>query len=373
MSSDGAAIAAALRRSPVYVDPAYEGALPTARRERLVKRIRRSPIPIYVVLVPLVAGGTWQSSEQVTTVVRSHLGRDGAYVTLNTDFGDVFDVVMWGGSEEQRRSAHAAGWAMSLDRRYDKSSLADRLDRCVELIATGKGTEAYDQAHDQAFPPGAPTRTKTNAPGPHGVRHGDGTPVALPVAVAAAVLAGGGALLWLLRRRRARAAHDRLALPHRVFGTARQADEDELRARAERELIALGELLDDAQGDPSELGRALDAYTAAGKALDRAGSLADLAGVLVLVHLGRTPQDAPPLCYFDPRHGEGAIAVTWRAPGTRTRRDVRVCPRCARAVRDREVPDVLLDDGRPYYEAATIWAETGYGQFGDLVGRILRD
>jgi hypothetical protein len=370
VSSDAAAIAAALRRSPVYVDPAYEGALPAARRERLVKRIRRSPIPIHVVLVPLVAGGTWQSSEQVTTVVRSHLGRDGAYVTLDTDFGDVFDVVTWGGTEEQRRSAHDAGWAMSLDRRYDKSSLADRLDRCVELIATGKGTEAYDKAHDEAFPPGPPG-TPTPTSSPHGTHHGAGTPVGIPVAVAAAVLAGGGALLWLLRRRRARAAHDRLALPHRVFGTARRADEDELRARAEQDVIALGELLDDAQGDPSELGRALDAYTAAGKALDRAESLADLAGVLVLVHLGRTPQDASPLCYFDPRHGEGAIAVTWRAPGTRTRRDVRVCPRCAKAVRDREIPDVLLDGGRPYYERATVWAETGYGQFGDLVGRIL--
>ena len=86
---------------------------------------------------------------------------------------------------------------------------------------------------------------------------------------------------------------------------------------------------------------------------------------LVQAARGRTP------CYFDPSHGEGVIAVTWRAPGTRPKLGVRVCPACATAVRERRAPDVVLDHGRPYYEAATPWAETGYGQFGDLVGRIL--
>lgn len=104
MSSDGATIAAVLRREPIYVDPAYDSALPKAQRTQLVRRIRRSPIPIYVVLVPIVAGSTWQSSTQVSTVVQAHLGRDGAYVTLDADFGDVFDVVMYGGTDEQQQS-----------------------------------------------------------------------------------------------------------------------------------------------------------------------------------------------------------------------------------------------------------------------------
>jgi hypothetical protein len=106
VSADGAAIAQALRRTPIYLDPAYEDALLKARREQIVKQIRRSPVPVYVILVPIVTGSTWQSSEQVTTVVQSHLGRNGAYITLDADFGDVFDVVMWGGTDEQRRSAN---------------------------------------------------------------------------------------------------------------------------------------------------------------------------------------------------------------------------------------------------------------------------
>lgn len=358
MSTDGERIAAALRRSPLYVDPAYAGALPKADRDRIAKRIRRSPTPIYVVLVPIVTGGTWQSSKQLATVVQSHLNRDGSYVTLDADFGDVFDVLTWGGTDGQQRSAYDAGWTVSLEKKYKNSSLAARLGRCVDLIATGKGTEAYEKAQDDVFG-SQPTPRPTPTPG-HAA-HDDGFPVAVPV-VAAAVLAAGGGLLWL-RRRRARVAVERLRLPRAVFGAARQADVDELRARAESDLLALGESLNGSEG--------LDAYSAASRAFDRARSAADLAGVLVLAHLGRAGKDAPPLCYFDPRHGEGPIVVNWRAPGTRTRRTVRVCSACAKAVRDRTAPEVLLDDGRPYYEGSTPWAETGYGQFGDLVGRIL--
>jgi hypothetical protein len=348
VSTDAQRIAEALRRSPIYLDPAYESSLPKARRDPVVERIRRSPIPIYVVLVPIVAGSTWQSSEQVTTVVQSHLGRDGAYVTLDADFDDVFDVVMWGGTEEQQRFARDAGWAVSYEKRY--KTLAARLGRCVDLIATGQGSAAYEKDHDAAFTP-----EQKPAPPPH---HDNDVSLGLPIAAAAVVVAGGG-LLWL-RRRRARATVAALRLPRTVFGTAREAGDDELRARAERELIALGESVDG--------GRALDAYTAAGRTLDRARSTADLAGVLALI---QTAKNGTPLCYFDPRHGEGTITVNWRAPGTRPKLEVRVCATCAKAVRDRRAPDVVLDGGRPYYEAATPWAETGYGQLGDLVGRVL--
>lgn len=351
MSSDGAAIAEALRRDPVYVDPAYEGALPKARRASLTRRVRASHTPIYVLLVPIVASGTWQTSEQLATVVQAHLGRDGAYVTFDPDFGNGFGVVMWGGTEEEQESAREAGWVVALEN--PKASLAARLARCVDLIATGRGTEAYEKAQRTAFPshPASPLPKRAVHHGGHGLAVGGG---------AAAVVLLGGGLYWL-RRRRARAAMEALELPRTVFGTAREAEDDELRARAERDLIALSEDL------PADE-HALDAYTAAGRTLDGARSTADLAGVLALIQTARGGRH---LCYFDPRHGEGTIAVAWRAPGTRPRLDVRACATCAKAVRDRRAPDVVLDRGRPYYEAATPWADTGYGQFGDLVERIL--
>ncbi|MDN3357083.1 hypothetical protein [Actinomadura sp. DC4] len=355
MSSDGATIAAALRRDPLYVDPAYASALPTARRAALERRIERSPVRIYVVLVPIVAGSTWQSSEQVTTVVQSHLGRDGAYVTFDADFDDVFDVVRYGGTDEEQQNARDAGWAVSYEKGH--TTLAARLGRCVDLIATGQGSAAYTKAKDTEFPPRPAPRPVAHRAG----GHGDLT-IGVPAAVAGVAAIVGG-LVWL-RRRRARAAMEALRLPRTVFGTALEAGDDDLRARAERDLIALGESLD---GGEQALDAALDAYDAASRTLDRARSTADLAGVLALIQAAR---GGPPLCYFDPRHGDGTITVHWRAPGTRPRLEVRVCAACAKAVRDRRAPDVVLDRGRPYYEAATPWARTGYGQFGDLVGSV---
>lgn len=352
MSNDGARIAAALRRSPIYVDPAYAASLPRAERTGLAARIRRSPVPIYVLLVPIVPGGPWPTSEDLATVVQSRLGRGGAFITLDPEFNDVFDVYRWGGTYTERQDSRDAGWAVSYDPAYKTASLGARLGRCVALISTGTGTKTYDRLVSQEFP-------SSPAPRARPVRHrGGGFPVALPAGMGAVAVAGG-ALLWLRRRR------SRPPAPEAVFVTAHQADLDELRERAEQEVISLGERLE--SGEPREA--ELDAYSAAGRVLDRAESVADLAGVLALVAIGR---DAPPPCYFNPPHGAGRVRVNWRPPGTRDRLAVRVCAECARAVRDRHVPDVLLDDGRPYYEADTVWAETGYGQLGgDLVRRVL--
>ena len=54
--SPGARIAAALRRFPIYVDPSYASALPAADRRRLAARLKKMPVPTFIVLVPLVWG-----------------------------------------------------------------------------------------------------------------------------------------------------------------------------------------------------------------------------------------------------------------------------------------------------------------------------
>ena len=133
-----------------------------------------------------------------------------------------------------------------------------------------------------------------------------------------------------------------------------------------------GEELQDAP--PSE--GALDAYQAATMVLDAATSLADLAGVLVLVNIGR---GGPPLCLFNPLHGPSAGQVTWRLLGSREQLQVPACGACAQAISRRRPPEVLPDTvGKkrvPYLDvdpAKSVWAATGFGVFsGDLVERIL--
>ncbi len=240
------------------------------------------------------------------------------------------------------------------------------------------------------------------SPSPPGSAAAGGGVIAT-VAAAVAVF-----VLWLRRRRRRRRTLSGIppsAPPHSVVDAARAAAAGDLRDRAQQELIALGELLEQsgpagADGTPvprsgqveaeADLTRALDAYDAAAQVLDSATGIPDLAGVLVLTHMGRcaasaaqarqTGQPTPPatmLCFFNPLHGEGTRQIRWRARGEHQALEVQTCDACADAVAQRRFPDVLTDTSGtldvPYYEASSVWAATGYGQFSadDLIRRIL--
>ncbi|MEV5830896.1 hypothetical protein AB0L25_35550 [Spirillospora sp. NPDC052242] len=404
--SPGEEIAAALRRSPLYVDRSLESALPADRRRRVLDALRRQPRPTYVVLVPIIAGGTWQEPDQLAAVVQSRLGRPGAFVTLGRYADDLSARLLPDDpGSDAGTGVRRAALAVSLDPDFRKAPLADRLDRTLELLRTGKGDEEY-RRQSAALDARARARSATARPGGADPADGDGGilgPALGGAAVAAAAV--GGLLLWRQRRMAAAAARartaaaDALLLPRAVFATADRASRDELRAQASAEVIAFGELLDRTDlpgGDPAvraPLGRALDAYSAAGKVLDAARGVPDLAGVLVLVDQGRDalasarslasggPEIPPePLCFFNPLHGDAAERLTWRPPGTRRSLHVRACRECARAAKDRISPKYLLDERGdrpvPYFEAdpeTSVWAATGYGQLrDDLIERILR-
>ena len=361
MTSELTRIVAALRRSPVYVAPSLASALPDVQRLRAA--IGSAPVPIFVVIVPLVAGGEWPDAEHLTDAVHGRLGRDGVYLTLDEESSNEIGAREYG---VDRDAIEAAG-AVDLDPAMDGASLTDRLIRCVQLIASGHAHAEYEKqsrALDQRSHEDRPERRS----GGHTVAYGVG-------GGSAALAAAAGLLVWRQRRMR------RMRRPRPVLTSARTTAE--LRSHAETELVKLGEALEDAQGDSARLREALDAYSAAGKALDTARTVPDLAGVLVLIDMGHDASEAArggpgptPLCFFNPLHGDGPVAVKWRAVGGRERLTVRACAACARAVRARKAPDVLRDGATPYYEvdpARSVWATTGYGQFrGDLVQRVLR-
>ncbi len=364
MPSEATTIARALRRSPVYVAPSLASALPGP--ERLLAAIRSCPVPVFAVIVPLVKGGEWADSEHLADAVHARLGRKGVYIALGEDSADTIEAFEYGVD----RGSIAAADAVNLDPAMDDASLTDRLLHCVGLITSGRARAEYDRrskALDRRI------GRETPRPESH-----DGLAYA---ADGGGVLVVAGALLiW---RRRRMADVKRAARPRPVVTSARSVAE--LRERASAELVALGESLDAAEGDTGLLQGALDAYSAAGKALDAARTVPDLAGVLVLADMGRDASEAArhgrahqhsPLCFFNPLHGDGTVAVSWRAVGERSRLKVRACAACARAVRARDTPDVLLDGTIPYYEvdpARSVWAATGYGQIrDDLVQRVLR-
>ncbi|WP_245667004.1 hypothetical protein [Actinomadura latina] len=390
--SPGERLAAALRRSPIHVDPSLASALPQPDRERLIAKFRRLPVPVYVVLVPLVKGGTWGDDEQLATVVHERLGHDGVFITFS-DIGDDLRAKEFGGDHQARYAA----WAVSFDRSYDDTPVATRLNRIADLMLSGNAKKEYDRLSAEIRKRSEERRSREEPRA-----GGDDGSSMLPVAVGGAGVAAAGiagVLLW--RRRRMASVHregSALLLPRTVFSTAKRANEDQLREQASHEVIAFGELLDETDVHAGErtdalMTTALDAYQAAGKTLDAARGVPDLAGVLVLVDQGRDalasaqavgkgrPEIPPsPLCFFNPLHGDAAGRIEWRPIGSRRRLHVHACRACARAARAKETPDILMDrrDGRdvPYFEAdpsESVWAETGYGQLrGDLVHRILR-
>ena len=366
--SAGQRIADALKRSPVYVDPAYAAAVPPAARARLVARIAKTGLPIKVALAPLVKGDAFDGDPEVLgEVLHERLGqRELILVTLDSG-SDYLRGAEW--PDDRHQVFHAVAAVGFQDDMRD-AGLADRVSRAVDLIAQGDGDRVYQQATADL---GGPPASSSPAAESGGSGGGSSLPVVVAVAGVVVVCAAGG--LWLVRRRRDGRRHGTsFAFPEAVFAAEEAADASALRRRAEAEVIALGELLDDA--DPQTrpgLRRALDAYAAAGKVLDAADGTPDLVGVLVLVAQGRDAHDgragALPLCFFDPLHGRAARRLDWRPLGRRESLHVAACRTCAQAVRGHRAPEVLTDvsaDGRrvPYFELPperSVWAATGYG------------
>ncbi|MEU1157298.1 hypothetical protein ABZ369_30395, partial [Streptomyces sp. NPDC005918] len=275
-SSPGEKIADALRTSPVYVDPSYEAsAVPPARQKELVAQIRKTGLPIKVILVPLATGDSFGGDpDTLATVVRDRLAdeaqagrdadptgpdpdadpgadpdRDLILLTSEKDRNDDIHGFEW---PEDTHQADDAAAAVGIMDEFDDAGLAERTAGAIDLIARGEGTKAYAKAskeldesladHVGAGPDDSAGSGASDRPG-------------WPVLVAA--IAAGltcAALLvrsvsrrrgqgWGRGRRSPRGAHATapFAFPQAVFAAARTADESELRRRAEAEVLALGE------------------------------------------------------------------------------------------------------------------------------------
>ena len=91
----GSQIAAALRTSPVYVDPSLSSAFPAAGVSALEKAIGKAPVRVFVIAVPLVSGGQWANSGQLAGVIQDDLGLPGIYLTLDASTPNWVDAYTW--------------------------------------------------------------------------------------------------------------------------------------------------------------------------------------------------------------------------------------------------------------------------------------
>lgn len=387
-----ATVARELQRSPLFVDPAFADTVPPALQARLARSARTAPGRVRIALVPLVAGDQYNGDARAfLTAVRARLPareRDGIFVAAEDRY---LRVVTFRDGERDDGATVEAALQLANEasgRDYDRS-YAERVAVFLrEIRRSPAELAAAVKAQDEAQRRRSARYAREN--GERSADGGDGAPGWIVPVVALLVVGLGAALVVLVARRTRRGARAAQAplpvLPDRVFEHARAAQRADLAEDADRELLGLAALLDEAPVPSSSSAqdayqRALDAYTAARRRMTADAPTVELVGVLVLVdhardHLaqaaaldaGRRPPARTPLCFFNPLHGRSARRVAW-GDGLR----VPACAACAADVRARRTPDALRDGGRPYFEGDTVWARTGYGAFeDDLVGLVAR-
>ncbi|MEU9993271.1 hypothetical protein AB0E10_42320 [Streptomyces sp. NPDC048045] len=349
-------IAEALRKSPVYVDPAASAQLSAADADALAKRIKDANKPLFIAVLP--AG---YPTRNLFSGLRTATGITGLYAIR---LGDRFDA------------------------RAD-SSVVPRA-AVQNLVTSVQGEKARTQLTD--FSDRALANMGGHAPSTWGAPgSGGGVSGAALIAVGAVVVAGAAGAYALVRRgRRRRAEEQRAAL-------------DRLRVVVDEDITAFGEELDRLDFHPAEAGaddgmradyeRALDAYEKAKQYMADARRPEDVRAVTEALEDGRfslaqlaarrehspLPERRPP-CFFDPRHGPSATDADWAPPGGAARR-VPVCAADATRLadgRDPVVREVDTDHGRrPYWDAGPAYGPWAGGYFGGgllpglLVGTLL--
>jgi hypothetical protein len=359
-----------LSDSRLYVDPAVAETVTAGTRRRLARALARRPEHIFVALVAFAPGDAFSGDGPAfLSALAGRLQRPGIYVTYDAR------GILWSrgyrAASAQTDRADLAAETVNLEGSF-RSLPGPRLTNFLaalddpDLPARARRASIAFNKH---FPSTTPPAGGVSGGGQGGGDDG-GSGALLAIAGAAALLLAGGGVL-LLRRRRAHPVDDRPVLPARVFALAREATRDELAERADQMLIALSGLIDAAPaGAPTQ--RALDAYEAAERVLRRDDrDVPDLVGALVCIDLGRAaiegePGLQPP-CTYDPRHG-----AAHGSPVTVEHTKLRLCRDCRADVRAGRPANVLRDgSGRPYLDADSPWAASGYGAWADPIRAVL--
>ncbi|MER5756699.1 hypothetical protein [Streptomyces sp. NPDC002088] len=351
------AVAEALRKSPVYVDPAAASQLSDADANALTKQIKNADKPLFVAVLP--AG---YPTQNLFTDLRTATGITGLYAIR---LGDRFDA------------------------RADSSVLPRT---AVSNLVTSVQGESDAKTQLDDFTGRALTNMGGSAPSTWGSsdRGDGGSTTALIIAGAVLVVGGVGAYALVRRSRRRREEEQQAAL-------------DKLRVVVDEDITAFGEELDRLDFHPSEARaddtmradyeRALDAYDQAKTYMAEARKPEEVRAVTQALADGRfslaqlaarregrpLPERRPP-CFFDPRHGPSVADAAW-TPVDGAPREVPVCAADRTRLADGRDPVIRQVDTeygrRPYWDAGPAYGPWAGGYFGGgilpglLLGTVL--
>ncbi|MCG8964598.1 hypothetical protein [Streptomyces sp. CL12-4] len=348
-------IGAALRESPVYVDPAASDLLSGADADALADKIESADEPVFVVVLPAD-----YPTQNLFQNLRTETGITGLY---GIRLGDRFDA------------------------RADSSVLSRQGVNNLVTAVQGAG-DPKAQLND--FVDDALRSVRGSAPASWDAG-GSGVSTGALIGAGAVVVVGGAGAYALVRRNRHRREEEQRAALER------------LRVVVDEDITAFGEELDRLDFHPAEpraddamradYERALDSYDHAKTYMADARRPEDVRAVTESLEDGRfslaqlsarregrpLPERRPP-CFFDPRHGPSVADATWTPPGGTTR-EVPVCAADRARLsdgRDPMVREVDTDYGRrPYWDAGPAYGPWAGGYFGGgilpglLVGTVL--
>lgn len=356
-ATDVSTVAAALRKGPVYVDPAASGQLSASEADALAAKIKKADKPLFVAVLPADF-----PTENLFRNLRTDTGVTGLYAIR---LGDRFD-------------ARADSAVMS-------RSAVQNLVTSVQGVSDAN--TQLNRFTDLALP-----GIHGSAPASWGgATNGGGVSAGALIAVGAvAVIGGAGAYTVVRRNRRRKEEEQRAAL-------------DRLRVVVDEDITAFGEELDRLDFHPAEAGaddvmradyeRALDAYEQAKSFMAEARRPEDVRAVTQSLEEGRfslavlaarrehraVPERRAP-CFFDPRHGPSVADAAW-TPAGGAPREVPVCKADWMRLTGGEQPavrEVETEYGRrPYWDAGPAYGPWAGGYFGGgvlpglLVGTVL--
>ncbi len=373
-------IATALTKDPLYVDPAYDSALPANLRADVQAKAKALGVPVYSIVLPLTPSDPFQGKESnVLTLVIDALGKPGLYVVVD------------GGGRFPWYEAH------DLPQLSEDKLQASR-DRALDDAGYDAGpTEVLTRMYELLAAPGVPAtapRSKpARSPGGSSADDGSSGTIVLFVGLGIAALAGLGLIIGL-RRPGSRGSgrprrEESFSIPPHVAATVAAERRRRLTRETSAELTMLGSEL---AALPAAGGKglrhqqaALDAHLAAGKVLDSSEDLVDVVGAMVRLDKARREYDAavavaagrkqdavPELCAFNPLHGRASGRPT-RVEAEGTAVTLPLCADCRQALKRGKAPASLPGDDGPYWYGHDLWARTFFGNLdGDLAAAVSR-
>ncbi|WP_405978437.1 hypothetical protein [Streptomyces sp. NBC_00158] len=363
-AADGgtAAVAEALKKGPVYVDPGAAAQLSQAQADALAAKIKTAGKPLFVAVLPATPAFP---ADSVLRTLRTETGITGLYAIR---LGDGFNA--------------------GADRAVMPVNAVRNLTDAVKAGGTVDAATELNDFVDQALP-----QMKGRAPASWGTTGSSdgGSGAGAMIALGAVVLAGGGGTYLLVKRNRKKKEEARRGAIARLGVVV---DED---------ITAFGEELERLDFHPGEPGaddamradyeKGLDSYEKAKRIMASVREPHEVQGVTQALEDGRfalasldarrqgrpLPERRAP-CFFDPRHGPSTEDAAW-APAGGAARTVPVCAADAVRLRDGLDPAVRTVDTehgrRPYYDAGPAYGPWAGGYFGGgmlpglLVGTML--